>query len=382
MIRGLRFGREDWRARRFAETDAAGPLAGRGDSGADSRERRGDRRSDGRGENLCFRAVGGADELLPAFAFHRAHARACKRQIRRVAGPGLAGGDHDRGCHHRSGCACGCGDVGGGAGLFPGGAGAGRGIVEPAPGATSADRQFPIDGSQPFRLLVVDEYQWLADPDRGNHYEGVLLSVPPTVQLLLLSGNVANPEEVVSWLQRLGRNVEIIQHRDRPVPLEEVEVDDLIHGLPRSIEGFWSRRVAGALREGLGPVLVFAPHRQDAERLARQFARELPLADPLPLTPEQENLLGPAAREGFEAAGGLPSQRADLRAAGRHHRAPGQGRAAPRGRRHAGTQRRHQFLAAVRAHHRVELPVQPTGARDRAARAAADDRAGGPARPR
>jgi hypothetical protein len=140
--------------------------------------------------------------------------------------------------------------------------------------------------------LVVDEYQWLADPDRGNHYEGVILSVPPAVQLLLLSGNVANPEEVVGWLKRLGRDVDLIQHRERPVPLEEVEADDLIHGLPRSIEGFWSRRVAGALREGLGPVLVFAPHRQDAERLARQFARELPLADPLPLTPEQENLLG------------------------------------------------------------------------------------------
>lgn len=151
-----------------------------------------------------------------------------------------------------------------------------------------------IDDGRPFRLLVVDEYQWLADPDRGNHYEGVLLSVPPSVQLLLLSGNVANPEEVASWLQRLGRNVDLIQHRERPVPLEEVEVDDLIHGLPRSLEGFWSRRVAGALREGLGPVLVFAPHRQDAERLARQFARELPLADPLPFTPEQENLLGPA----------------------------------------------------------------------------------------
>ena len=150
------------------------------------------------------------------------------------------------------------------------------------------------NGALPFRLLVVDEYQWLADPDRGNHYEGVILSVPLTVQLLLLSGNVANPEEVVDWLRRLGRDVELIQHRERPVPLEEVEVDDLIHGLPRSIEGFWSRRVAGALREGLGPVLVFAPHRQDAERLARQFARELPLADPLPLTPEQENLLGSA----------------------------------------------------------------------------------------
>lgn len=145
-----------------------------------------------------------------------------------------------------------------------------------------------------FHLLVVDEYQWLADPDRGNHYEGVILSLPSSVQLLLLSGNVANPEEVAAWLRRLGRDVEIIQHRERPVPLEEVDVDDLVHGLPRSIDGFWSRRVAGALRAGLGPVLVFAPHRQDAERLARQFARGLPLADPLALSPEQENLLGPA----------------------------------------------------------------------------------------
>ncbi len=145
----------------------------------------------------------------------------------------------------------------------------------------------------PFQLLVVDEYQWLSDPERGNHYEGVILSVPVPVQLLLLSGTVANPEEVVSWLQRLGRRATLVQHRDRPVPLEEVEVDELIQGLPRTIEGFWSRRVAGALREGLGPVLVFAPHRQDAERLARQFAREIPLAEPLTLAPEQEALLGP-----------------------------------------------------------------------------------------
>ena len=163
-----------------------------------------------------------------------------------------------------------------------------RSLSEEAPATEPSAR-----AGLPFELLVVDEYQWLADPDRGNHYEGVLLTLPSAVQLLLLSGSVANPEEVVNWLQRLGRTVELVQHRERPVPLEEVDADDLIHGLPRTVEGFWSRRVAGALREGLGPVLVFAPHRQDAERLARQFAREIPLAEPLVLTPEQENLLGP-----------------------------------------------------------------------------------------
>jgi hypothetical protein len=162
---------------------------------------------------------------------------------------------------------------------------------EPARPTRPADSR---SGAGRFELLVVDEYHWIGDAHRGNHYEGVLLCAPRNLQLLLLSGAVANPEEVAAWLRRLGRDAEVIQHRIRPVQLEEVDVDDLVHGLPRCIEGFWAKRVAGALREGMGPVLVFAPHRRDAERLARQFARELPLADPLTLTPEQEQLCGPA----------------------------------------------------------------------------------------
>ena len=173
-------------------------------------------------------------------------------------------------------------------------------------------------GTEPFRLLVIDEYHWLADTHRGNHYEGVLLAAPAELQLLLLSGAVANPAEVAAWLRHLGRQAEVVQHRERPVQLEEVEVDDLVRGLPRSIEGFWAKRVAGALREGLGPVLVFAPHRADAERLARQFARELPLAEPLTLTPEQEQLCGPGlaklirARVAYHHSGLSYAQRAGI----------------------------------------------------------------------
>src|SRR5436190_21713012 len=76
-------------------------------------------------------------------------------------------------------------------------------------------------GDEPFQLLVVDEYHWLADPHRGNHYEGVLLAARRDLQLLLLSGAVANPQEVAGWLRRLGRNAEVVQHRERPVQLEE-----------------------------------------------------------------------------------------------------------------------------------------------------------------
>jgi replicative superfamily II helicase len=169
-----------------------------------------------------------------------------------------------------------------------------------------------------FRLLVVDEYQWLADSHRGSHYEGVIMSVARETQLLLLSGAVGNPEDVAAWLRRLGRDVVVVQTKLRPVPLEEVEADDLVHGLPRTIEGFWSRRVAGALREGRGPVLVFAPHRQDAERLARQFAREMPLPEPLTLTQEQEDLCGPSlaklikARVAYHHSGLTYAQRAGV----------------------------------------------------------------------
>jgi len=167
-------------------------------------------------------------------------------------------------------------------------------------------------------LLVVDEYQWLGDAMRGNHYEGVVLSLPPSVRILLLSGCVANPEDVAAWLKRLGREVEVVRLSKRPVPLEEHDVDRLSGSAPPSITGYWTRRLYGALREDLGPVLVFAPHRQEAERLARQASRELPLGEPLSLSPAQLQLAGPelakmlVTRVAYHHSGLTYTQRAGL----------------------------------------------------------------------
>ncbi len=63
------------------------------------------------------------------------------------------------------------------------------------------------------RLLVVDEYQLIADPLRGVHYELALALAPPETQLLLLSGSVNNPQDVVEWLRRNGRNAGARQTR-------------------------------------------------------------------------------------------------------------------------------------------------------------------------
>ncbi|MCE2684921.1 MAG: DEAD/DEAH box helicase, partial [Verrucomicrobiae bacterium] len=43
-------------------------------------------------------------------------------------------------------------------------------------------------------LLVVDEYQMIADLRRGAAYETVLALAPKATQLLLLSGSIANPK--------------------------------------------------------------------------------------------------------------------------------------------------------------------------------------------
>jgi len=141
-------------------------------------------------------------------------------------------------------------------------------------------------------LLVVDEYQMIGDPDRGLNYELALALAPERTQLLLMSGSVANPQDVVKWLQRLGRNARLIRTDVRPVPQEEVFASDLSYHLPSEIRNYWPRLLAKALAESLGPVLVFAPRRQAAESLAAELARQLPCPNPLRLTAEQKQLAG------------------------------------------------------------------------------------------
>jgi superfamily II DNA/RNA helicase len=141
-------------------------------------------------------------------------------------------------------------------------------------------------------LLVVDEYQMIADPTRGVNYELVIALAPKTTRLLLLSGSVGNPLKAVEWLQRLGRKAVLVQCRKRPVPLEEIMAEALPDRLPDRIRGTWPRLIGRALAQGMAPLLAFAPRRRAAEALAQQLARMLPEDEPLELTPEQKHLAG------------------------------------------------------------------------------------------
>ena len=110
--------------------------------------------------------------------------------------------------------------------------------------------------------------------------------------MLLLSGSVGNPQDVVKWLQRLGRKAVLIRHDQRPVPLEEVHANNLSYHVPSEIRGYWPRLVAKALAEDLGPILIFAPRRQAAESMAAELARQLPTPNPLQLSTEQKLVVG------------------------------------------------------------------------------------------
>jgi superfamily II DNA/RNA helicase len=148
-----------------------------------------------------------------------------------------------------------------------------------------------IQGDGP-ALLIVDEYQMLSDLDRGLNYELAMALAPAQTQLLLLSGSVANPQDVVKWLTRLGRKAMLIRHDQRPVPLEEIHANNLNYHIPSEIRGYWPRFVAKALAEDLGPILIFAPRRQAAEMLAADLSRQLPTPNPLQLSTEQKLIAG------------------------------------------------------------------------------------------
>jgi len=140
-------------------------------------------------------------------------------------------------------------------------------------------------------FLVIDEYQMLSDSRRGLSYEIVIATAPPETQLLLLSGSVRNPEDIQSWLERLGRKVTLIRERHRPVPLEEIPSENLPKVRGNDI-GFWPRVAAGAVLGHLTPLLIFVPRRAEAEKIARKVAAILPADDPIPLTLEDERTLG------------------------------------------------------------------------------------------
>ena len=81
----------------------------------------------------------------------------------------------------------------------------------------------------PANSVVMDEFHFYADPDRGMAWQIPLLTLPGA-QFLLMSATLGDTTEVeASLLDLTGIEVAVVTSEDRPVPLEFAYADDPIH---------------------------------------------------------------------------------------------------------------------------------------------------------
>lgn len=70
-------------------------------------------------------------------------------------------------------------------------------------------------------FVVFDEVHYINDADRGVVWEEVIIMLPSTVTLILLSATVPNTKEFADWVGRTKKkNIYVISTPKRPVPLE------------------------------------------------------------------------------------------------------------------------------------------------------------------
>lgn len=69
-------------------------------------------------------------------------------------------------------------------------------------------------------LVILDESQYIADPERGVVWEETIIFCPSQARMLLLSASIGNPHDIADWLTSI-RPVpcHLIRHSTRTVPL-------------------------------------------------------------------------------------------------------------------------------------------------------------------
>ncbi len=69
-------------------------------------------------------------------------------------------------------------------------------------------------------LVILDESQYIADPERGVVWEETIIFCPSQAKLLLLSASIGNPHDIADWLTSIRQTpCHLIKHSTRTVPL-------------------------------------------------------------------------------------------------------------------------------------------------------------------
>ncbi len=71
-----------------------------------------------------------------------------------------------------------------------------------------------------YKLVVLDELHYLADPQRGPVWEESIILSPRSATLLMLSASISNPEQIAEWIEGVRKKpVRVIKVSERPVEL-------------------------------------------------------------------------------------------------------------------------------------------------------------------
>lgn len=69
-------------------------------------------------------------------------------------------------------------------------------------------------------LVILDESQYIADPERGVVWEETIIFCPSQARLLLLSASIGNPQDIADWLSSIRPTTcRLVRHSTRTVPL-------------------------------------------------------------------------------------------------------------------------------------------------------------------
>ena len=157
--------------------------------------------------------------------------------------------------------------------------------------------------------VVMDEFHNFADVERGIVWELTLGMLPPHVRLLLLSATVGNAFEFTQWLRAAHqRSVELVEGRERKVPLDYRWVGDML--LNEQIE----KMAEGTEETRYTPALVFCFNRDQCWDVAEQLKGKSLLAEG-----QQKRLADELSRFDWSQGAGPKLKQVLQRGVGVHH---------------------------------------------------------------
>jgi superfamily II RNA helicase len=184
-----------------------------------------------------------------------------------------------------------------------------------------------LGGIREVSCLVLDEFHYLSDPDRGRVWEETIILCPRHVQIVCLSATLPNIGEVADWMKQRVGSVEAIIESHRPVPLSyhyfaggELRPALTSDSRPDpTLKRYDTRPGRGPaagivelmpvlVREQLTPALGFLFSRRDAEKQASMAATWL--AEHAPLEAQAERRISAALAAMNQPAPLLPQAQA------------------------------------------------------------------------